>query len=135
VERKQRLPVTFMLLQPASWHPDVWSDITRMRTLNGAQSAKGKQMHLCPMQLDLAERAIVQWSMEGETVLDPFSGLGTVPMMAVKLGRKGIGIELNPNYFADGCLYVEAEAKKVAMPTLFDIVEGEAVEETIGAHS
>lgn len=126
LERKQRLPVTFMLLQPASWHPDVWTDITRMRTLNGAQSAKGKQLHLCPMQTDLAERAITQWSMEGETVLDPFSGLGTVPMTAVKLRRRGIGIELNPNYFADGCLYVEAAARAVAMPTLFDIVESEA---------
>lgn len=128
LERKQRLPVTFMLLQPASWNPEVWTDITRMRTLNGAQSAKGKQMHLCPMQLDLAERAITQWSMEGETVLDPFGGLMTVPMMAVKLGRKGIGIELNPNYFADGCLYVEAASREVAMPTLFDIVEAEAEE-------
>jgi hypothetical protein len=129
LERKQRLPVTFMLLQPASWHPDVWTDITRMRTLNGAQSAKGKQMHLCPMQLDLAERAITQWSMEGETVLDPFGGLFTVPMMAVKLGRKGYGIELNPNYFADGCLYVEAAAREVAMPMLFDIVEAKTESE------
>jgi hypothetical protein len=42
-----RLPVTFMLLQPQSWSPEVWTDITRMRTLNGAQSAKGKEMHLC----------------------------------------------------------------------------------------
>lgn len=43
----RRLPVTFMLLQPPSWHPDVWTDITRMLTLNGAQSARGKEMHLC----------------------------------------------------------------------------------------
>lgn len=126
LERKQRLPVTFMLLQPASWHPDVWTDITRMRTLNGAQSAKGKQLHLCPLQFDIAERVITQWSMEGETVLDPFGGLMTVPMTAVKLDRKGIGIELNPNYFADGCFYVEAAAREAAMPTLFDIVEEEA---------
>jgi hypothetical protein len=126
LERKQRLPVTFMLLQPASWHPDVWSDITRMRTLNGAQSAKGKQMHLCPMQFDIAERVITQFSMPGEIVFDPFAGLFTVPMTAVKLGRQGWGCELNPNYFVDGCLYVESAAREVAMPTLFDIVEAEA---------
>jgi DNA modification methylase len=127
LEEKRRLPVTFMLLQPASWHPDVWTDITRMRTLNGAQYAKGKQAHLCPMQLDLAERVITQFSMEGETILDPFGGLMTVPMtvpmMAVKLKRRGVGIELNPNYFLDGCAYVEGAAQAVDMPMLFDITD------------
>jgi hypothetical protein len=121
LEERKRLPVTFMLLQPQSWSPEVWSDITRMRTLNGAQSAKGKVMHLCPMQFDIAERVITQLSMKGETVLDPFAGLGTVPMTAVKLGRKGLGIELSPNYFLDACGYVEAAAREVAMPTLFDV--------------
>jgi DNA modification methylase len=125
LEERRRLPVTFMLLQPASWHPDVWSDITRMRTLNGAQSAKGKQMHLCPMQFDIAERVITQFSMESETVLDPFGGLMTVPMTAVKLRRRGIGIELNLNYFLDGCAYVEAAAREIAMPSLFDVIEAE----------
>jgi len=47
LEARGILPTTFMLLQPPSWHPDVWSDVTRMLTLNGAQSAKGKEMHLC----------------------------------------------------------------------------------------
>ena len=42
-----RLPVTFMLLQPPSWMPDVWTDVARMRTLNMLQSQKGKEMHLC----------------------------------------------------------------------------------------
>jgi hypothetical protein len=57
------LPSTFMLLQPQSWHEDVWTDITRMRTLNGAQSRQGREMHLCPMQFDLADRVIEQFSM------------------------------------------------------------------------
>jgi hypothetical protein len=47
MEEDARLPVTFMLLQPPSWHPDVWTDIARMRCLNGEQQHKGKQMHLC----------------------------------------------------------------------------------------
>jgi hypothetical protein len=72
-----RLPVTFMLLQPQSWHHDVWTDITRMRTLNGAQSAAGREMHLCPLQFDLVDRVITQFTMEGETVYDPFGGLMT----------------------------------------------------------
>lgn len=119
----KRLPVTFMLLQPQSWHPDVWTDITRMLTLNGAQSAKGKQMHLCPMQFDLADRAIEQWSMPGETILDPFAGLGTVPYRAVLLGRYGVGIELSYPYFLDSVSYCEAAEEKIAMPDLFSAMD------------
>jgi len=118
-----RLPVTFMLLQPQSWHDDVWTDVTRMLSLNSAQAASGREMHLCPMQFDLADRAITQFTMKGETVLDPFAGLGTVPMRAVKLGRKGIGIELSPRYFADAVYYCEAAEKAVATPSLFDLEE------------
>jgi DNA modification methylase len=87
VDKSGWLPTTFMLLQPQSWHPDVWTDITRMRTLNGAQAAKGKEMHLCPLQFDIVDRAIEQYTMEGETVYDPFGGLMTVPYCAIKLKR------------------------------------------------
>jgi hypothetical protein len=125
LEAKGILPVTFMLLQPQSWHPDVWTDITRMRTLNAAQSAKGREMHLCPMQFDIADRAIAQWTMPGETVFDPFGGLFTVPLCAIQLGRKGVSIELNPGYFYDGCNYVKAAELKASTPTLFDLIEDE----------
>ena len=126
LEAAGRLPTTFMLLQPASWHPDVWTDIARMRTLNMLQERKGKQQHLCPLQFDIVDRLIVQYSMPGETVYDPFAGLMTVPYCAVKLGRRGIGVELNPDYFADGLAYVEAAARDSTVPTLFDLVEAAA---------
>jgi DNA modification methylase len=96
-----------------------------MRTLNGAQSAKGKQMHLCPMQFDIADRVIEQMSMPGETVLDPFGGLMTVPYCALKLGRKAVGIELNPGYFADGAAYCEAAEAGMRTPTLFGALDSE----------
>ncbi len=121
LEAKGRLPTTFMLLQPASWHPDVWADVTRMRTLNMLQERKGQQQHLCPLQFDIVDRLITQFSMEGETVLDPFGGLMTVPYCAVKLKRRGVGIELNPSYFADGVAYVELAARESSTPTLFDL--------------
>ncbi len=127
LEMKGILPVTFMLLQPQSWHPDVWTDITRMLTLNGAQSAKGKQMHLCPMQFDIADRVIEQMSQPGETVFDPFAGLGTVPYRAVLKGRKGYGVELNAAYWLDSASYCKAAEQKVTMPTLFDMLEEETV--------
>jgi hypothetical protein len=63
--------------------------------------------------------------MPGETVLDPFGGLFTVPMCAVKLARKAVSIELNPGYFYDGCNYVRAAELKASTPTLFDLMEAE----------
>lgn len=121
MERTGQLPPDFMLLQPASWHPDVWTDVTRMLTLNGAQTARRRTKHLCPLQFDIVDRLIVQLSMKGELVFDPFAGLGTVPCRAVKLGRRGLGIELNPGYFADGVAYCAAAEREASMPTLFDL--------------
>ena len=118
-----RLPVTFMLLQPQSWSPEVWTDITRMLTLNGAQSAAGKQMHLCPMQFDLADRVIEQFSMEDEVVFDPFAGIGTVPYRAVLKKRFGLGCELSTPYFLDACGYCKMADQDMATPTIFDLIK------------
>lgn len=126
LDAKGALPVTFMLLQPASPSSEVWSDITRMLTLNGAQSAKGKEMHLCPMQLDIADRCIEQFSMPGEVVFDPFAGIGTVPMRAVKAGRFGMGTELSSSYFLDAAGYCKMAELEVSMPTLFDLMEADS---------
>lgn len=120
------LPTTFMLLQPQSWHPDVWTDITRMRTMNTLQSARGREQHICPMQFDIADRCIEQFTMPGETVLDPFAGLMTVPYCAIKLKRRGVGIELSHSYWLDGCAYCAAAEREMSMPTLFDVLEDAA---------
>ncbi len=125
LEMKGRLPSDFMLLPPHSPHPDVWTDVARMRTLNGAQAAKGKEMHLCPLQFDIVDRAIAQFTVKGDTVLDPFGGLMTVPYRAVQLGRRGIGIELNPGYWRDGVTYCEAAEREMAAPGLFDFLDAE----------
>jgi SAM-dependent methyltransferase len=129
MDHLQRLPASFMLLPPHSWHPDVWTDVTRMRTLNGSQWSRGKQMHLCPMQFDIVDRTVVQMSQPGELVFDPFSGLGTVPLRALKLGRRGLGVELNPSYHADAVAYLQAAERDVEMPTLFDLVVDENIED------
>ena len=123
LEMKGRLPPTFMLLQPHSWHPDVWSDVARMRTINAEQARTGREMHLCPLQFDIVDRAIEQYTEPGEVVLDPFGGLMTVPFRAVRLGRRGIGIELNRGYWQDGVKYCEAAERQVATPSLFDFLE------------
>ncbi len=96
-----------------------------MKTLNTNQSRRRQQMHVCPLQIDIVERIINRYSNPGDWVLDPFGGLMTVPMQAVKMGRKGYGIELNPDYYRDGVGYLEAAKDEAEMPTLFDFMRGD----------
>jgi DNA modification methylase len=126
------LPPTFMLLQPQSWHPDVWTDVMRARTLNMIQERKGLAQHLCPLQFDIVDRLIVQFSMEGETVYDPFAGLATVPYCAIKLRRRGLGVELSHPYFLDGAAHCAAAAREMSIPTMFDLALVEASAEEVG---
>ncbi len=123
---KGRLPSTFMALNPGSWHPDVWHDVNRMLTLNGSQKQKNLMMHVCPLQFDIVDRLIERYSNKGELVYDPFGGLFTVPLRAMRLGREGRAAELNSGYFLDGVKYLEAEERKQAMPSLFDLTEDAA---------
>lgn len=122
------LPSTFMAIAPGSNDPNVWQDINRMRTLNGDQASRNLTQHTCPLQIDIVDRLIRRYSNEGELVLDPFSGLATVPMRALALGRRGFGVELNPGYFLDGVKYCQAEERKRGMPSLFDALDGYAAE-------
>ena len=124
LDKEDKLPATFMVVAPGSWNlGEVWDDINRMRTLNTTQSRRRKQMHVCPLQLDIVERIINRYSNEGDLVLDPFGGLMTVPMTAVKMDRKGYGIELSPEYFRDGVGYLKEIERDKETPTLFDFLE------------
>lgn len=123
LDENGKLPAAFMVVAPGSWNDlEVWDDINRMRTLNTSQSRRRQQMHVCPLQLDIVERIIHRYSNEGDEVLDPFGGLMTVPMTAVKMNRKGYGIELNADYFRDGVGYLQAAEEEIEMPTLFDFM-------------
>ena len=117
------LPATFMVVAPGSWTDAVWDDINRMRTLNTTQSQRRQTMHVCPLQLDIVERIINRYSNPGDLVLDPFGGLGTVALMAMRAGRRGYTIELNNEYFRDAVGYLQGEEDKQEQPTLFDFVE------------
>jgi DNA modification methylase len=79
----------------------VWDDIRQTNTLQ-YQTARDHddERHICPLQLDVIERAMQLWSMPGDVVLSPFMGIGSETYMAVKMGRKAIGAELKQSYFA-----------------------------------
>ncbi len=120
------LPCTFMALAPGSHHPEVWHDVNRMRTLNGAQVQRNLTQHVCPLQFDIVDRIITRYSNPGEMVSDPFAGLFTVPYRAIKLGRRGHGSELNPGYFLDGVKYLRAAEQDLNAPSLMDFCQEEA---------
>lgn len=121
LDKEGRLPAIFMVVAPGSWNNlEVWDDINRMKTLNTQQSRRRKQMHVCPLQIDIVERIINRYSNKGDLVLDPFGGLMTVPMTAVKMKRRGYGIELNEDYFRDGVGYLQQAEEERETPTLFD---------------
>jgi DNA modification methylase len=102
---------------------DVWTDVARMRTLNMVQAQKGREQHVCPLPFDIVERVIEQFSMKGEVVFDPFVGIGTTAYMAVKMGRRGLGVELSATYFKDAVAYCRSAESVADVPTLFDLGE------------
>lgn len=86
----------------------VWSDIDQTRTLQNrrfnpsAQDERDEkdEQHISPLQLDVIERCVDLWSMPGEVVLTPFLGIGSEVFVAAQRGRRGIGFELKPTYYA-----------------------------------
>jgi len=94
-----------------------------MRTLNSEQRRKDLAMHVCPLQIDIVDRIINRYSNPGDLVLDPFGGLGTVALQAMKAGRRGYTIELNNDYFRDAVGYLKAEEERMETPTLFSLME------------
>lgn len=78
----------------------IWDDINQTNTLNFREGRDSDdERHICPLQLDVIERAMQLWTKKGDTVLTPFLGIGSEAYMAVKLGRKAIGCELKSSYF------------------------------------
>lgn len=123
------LPSTFMSLAPAAHGPWVWHDVDRLRTLNAVQSARNVEKHICPLQFDIVDRLIERWSNPGDVVYDPFGGLMTVPVRAIRLGRQGRASELSRGYFLDGVRHCEEAERMVNSPTLFDLFEAQGAAE------
>ena len=91
----------------------VWFDIDQSRTLNfrGAREEDDVK-HICPLQLDVIERAMTLWTAPDDLVFSPFTGVGSEGYTAVSMGRRFIGSELKPSYYAQALKnMVDAESK------------------------
>ena len=87
----------------------VWMDINPSRTLQKESAREEKdERHICPLQLDVIERAMQLWSKEGDVVLSPFGGIGSEGYVAVGMKRKFVGIELKKSYWDQQVLHLAA---------------------------
>lgn len=103
------------------WARPVWLDIRETNTLNARVARESAdERHICPLQLDFIERVVRLWSNTGETVFTSFAGIGSEVYTAVKLGRRGIGIELKPSYWRTAVSNLQALEMDMEMPSLFD---------------
>ena len=103
------------------WARPVWLDIRETNTLNARVARDdADEKHICPLQLDFIARVIRLWSNVGETVLTPFAGIGSEVHEAVRLGRRGLGIELKPSYWRTAVDNLSRLDAEMSLPTLFD---------------
>ena len=103
----------------------VWMDINPNDTLQ-YKSAREEQdeRHICPLQLPVIQRGIELWSNPGDIVLTPFMGIGSEAYMAVKMGRKAVGVELKDSYYRQAVKNVR-NALENMQTDLFDMITGE----------
>jgi len=78
----------------------IWTDIRQTNTLQYRTARDSDdERHICPLQLDVIERAMQLWSNPGDTVWSPFLGIASEGYVAIQQGRKFIGAELKASYF------------------------------------
>ena len=101
----------------------VWMDIRQTHTLNKTTAREhNDEKHICPLQLDVIERALALWSNPGDVVLSPFMGIGSEGYVALQNGRCFVGFELKKSYFDVAAKNIQSAAT-VKKNQLFDLLE------------
>jgi len=99
----------------------VWMDINQSNTLQRASARENDdERHICPLQLEVIERALELWTNPGDLALSPFAGIGSEGYVAVKMGRRFVGIELKRSYWEQAVRNLRQAALQVSQPTLFE---------------
>lgn len=112
-ERVTKDPADFPVSLWQRYADPVWMDINPSDTLQYRSVRENNdERHICPLQLEVVERAVRLWTNPGDVVFSPFAGIGTELYTALKLGRRAVGIELKRSYFRQAvanCRGVEAD--------------------------
>jgi hypothetical protein len=78
----------------------VWMDINPSDTLQKESAREEKdERHICPLQLQVIERAMQLWTNPNDIVLSPFMGIGSEGYVSLKMRRRFVGIELKQSYY------------------------------------
>jgi DNA methylase len=122
LDEKDKLSRLFTTLPLQSTTDFILNDMNRMQGLNLEQSRRKLQNHICPMPFDEVDRMIEMYSNPGDLILDPFGGLATTGVRAIKKKRRAYIIELNETYSKSGVIYLKEAEYKNEIPTLFDMM-------------
>jgi DNA modification methylase len=100
----------------------VWMDVNPSRTLQKESAREERdERHICPLQLDVIERAIDLWTNPGDVVLSPFAGIGSEGFVALERGRQFIGVELKRSYWEQAVANLKrAEHERDSQGSLFE---------------
>lgn len=114
----------FPLDQWQEYASPVWMTIDQTNVLNTDLARESKdEKHICPLQLDVIERAVTLWSNPGDVVFSPFAGIGSEGYVSLKLQRKFAGTELKESYWRQACKYLADAEREATTPTLLDLME------------
>jgi DNA modification methylase len=74
------------------------------------------ERHICPLQLEVIRRGVELWTNPGDVVLSPFAGIGSEGHVAIKSGRRFVGVELKQSYYRQA-----VENLRTALVSSFDL--------------
>lgn len=98
------------------WARPIWYGIRESETLNAREAREqADERHIAPLQLEVIRRCIRLWSNLGETVFDPFAGIGSTGYVAIENGRRFLGVELKPSYFRQASKNLAAASGRVTL--------------------
>lgn len=104
----------------------VWMDINPNDTLQYRSAREERdERHICPLQLPVIQRGIELWTNPGDTVLTPFMGIGSEAYVAIKMGRRAVGVELKDSYYRQAVANVKAAIQERDSLTMFGLMDGD----------
>lgn len=107
----------------------VWMDIRQSNTLQRTSArAEKDEKHICPLQLEVIQRCIELWTNPNDIVFDPFAGIGSVPYVALRMNRRGLGCELKESYYQQAKANLETAINE---PTMSEVIGQMRIEDFI----
>jgi DNA modification methylase len=123
-ENSERVTKTHDSFPVGKWQnyaSPVWMDINPSDTLQKESAREDNdERHICPLQLQVIERGIELWTNPGDVVLSPFAGIGSEGYVAIKAGRRFVGVELKESYFKQAALNLLRAERGRPQDTLLD---------------